>query len=85
MLSPWSVPASDPGFMLSVVSRHLAERKTRHKRANVFSNDMFGTCEDMVKIFESVRDLCLGVIKSGAQCARTRKDGSEFCLIHQKS
>lgn len=28
---------------------------------------------------------CLGVIKSGAQCARTRKNDSEFCLIHQKS
>ena len=28
---------------------------------------------------------CLGIIKSGAQCARTRKNDSEFCLIHQKS
>lgn len=28
---------------------------------------------------------CLGIIKSGAQCARTRKHNSEFCLIHQKS
>ena len=28
---------------------------------------------------------CLGIIKSGCQCARTRKNNSEFCLIHQKS
>lgn len=28
---------------------------------------------------------CMGIIKSGAQCARTRKNNSEFCLIHQKS
>ena len=28
---------------------------------------------------------CLGIIKSGAQCARTRKHNCEFCLIHQKS
>ena len=28
---------------------------------------------------------CLGIIKSGLQCARTRKNNSEFCLIHQKS
>ena len=28
---------------------------------------------------------CLGIIKSGAQCARTRKNNSHFCLIHQKS
>ena len=28
---------------------------------------------------------CLGIIKSGLQCARTRKHTSEFCLIHQKS
>lgn len=28
---------------------------------------------------------CLGIIKSGAQCARTRKNNSCYCLIHQKS
>ena len=28
---------------------------------------------------------CLGIIKSGCQCARTRKNNSEFCLIPQKS
>lgn len=28
---------------------------------------------------------CLGIIKSGLQCARTRKNNSDFCLIHQKS
>ena len=28
---------------------------------------------------------CLGIIKSGAQCARTRKNDSCYCLIHQKS
>lgn len=28
---------------------------------------------------------CLGIIKSGAQCARTRKNNSHYCLIHQKS
>jgi len=28
---------------------------------------------------------CMGIIKSGTQCARTRKNNSEFCLIHQKS
>jgi len=28
---------------------------------------------------------CLGIIKSGSQCARTRKNNSDFCLIHQKS
>lgn len=28
---------------------------------------------------------CQGIIKSGSQCARTRKNNSEFCLIHQKS
>lgn len=28
---------------------------------------------------------CLGIIKSGAQCARTRKNSSHYCLIHQKS
>ena len=28
---------------------------------------------------------CLGIIKSGCQCARTRKNDSDFCLIHQKS
>ena len=28
---------------------------------------------------------CLGIIKSGAQCARTRKYGCEYCKIHQKT
>lgn len=28
---------------------------------------------------------CLGIIKSGAQCARTRKYGCDFCKIHQKT
>ena len=28
---------------------------------------------------------CLGIIKSGAQCARTRKCGHEYCKIHQKT
>lgn len=28
---------------------------------------------------------CLGIIKSGAQCARTRKCNSIFCKIHQKT
>jgi len=28
---------------------------------------------------------CLGIIKSGAQCARTRKCGYDYCKIHQKT
>ena len=28
---------------------------------------------------------CLGIIKSGAQCARTRNCTSSFCKIHQKT
>ena len=28
---------------------------------------------------------CLGIIKSGAQCARTRKYGYDYCRIHQKT
>jgi len=28
---------------------------------------------------------CLGIIKSGAQCARTRKCNNTFCKIHQKT
>tara|TARA_Y100000389_G_C17122559_1_gene346157 strand:- start:166 stop:480 length:315 start_codon:yes stop_codon:yes gene_type:complete len=28
---------------------------------------------------------CLGIIKSGAQCARTRTYGCDYCKIHQKT
>tara|TARA_Y100000741_G_scaffold355778_1_gene331633 strand:+ start:348 stop:644 length:297 start_codon:yes stop_codon:yes gene_type:complete len=28
---------------------------------------------------------CSGIIKSGCQCARTRKSNSLFCKIHQKT
>lgn len=28
---------------------------------------------------------CLGLIKSGEQCARTRKPNNNFCKIHQKT
>ena len=55
--------------------------------------------EDIIKLEESVKTniktnikntidcniRCLGIIKSGAQCARTRKNNAEYCLIHQKS
>jgi len=38
-----------------------------------------------IKTMLDCRIRCLGIIKSGLQCARTRKHTSEFCLIHQKS
>lgn len=40
--------------------------------------------DDLIQVINS-KIRCLGIIKSGCQCARTRKHNSEFCLIHQKS
>ena len=45
--------------------------------------------EDYIKknvdIFINKNIRCLGIIKSGAQCARTRNCYNSFCKIHQKT
>ena len=38
-----------------------------------------------IDIFIDKNIRCLGIIKSGAQCARTRNCASSFCKIHQKT
>tara|TARA_Y100000741_G_C18255563_1_gene558829 strand:+ start:2179 stop:2469 length:291 start_codon:yes stop_codon:yes gene_type:complete len=38
-----------------------------------------------IDIFIDKNIRCLGIIKSGAQCARTRNCTSSFCKIHQKT
>lgn len=38
-----------------------------------------------IDIFIDKNIRCLGIIKSGAQCARTRNCISSFCKIHQKT
>ena len=38
-----------------------------------------------IDIFINKNIRCLGIIKSGAQCARTRNCTSSFCKIHQKT
>lgn len=57
--------------------------------------DKINTLENTCKVDNCINDnikntidcniRCLGIIKSGAQCARTRKNNSHYCLIHQKS
>mgnify|MGYP001237068567 FL=1 len=57
--------------------------------------DKINTTENTCKVDNCINDnikntidcniRCLGIIKSGAQCARTRKNNSHYCLIHQKS
>lgn len=68
------------------ISENIISHNTTFE--NTISEDSIDICtniESNVKNTIDAKIRCLGVIKSGAQCARTRKDGSEFCLIHQKS
>ena len=41
--------------------------------------------KENIKVFINKNIRCLGIIKSGAQCARTRKCNSNYCKIHQKT
>ena len=38
-----------------------------------------------INIFINNNIRCLGIIKSGSQCARTRNCSNLFCKIHQKT
>ena len=69
-------------------------RENNYKCPNVLL-DKINTLENTCKVDNCINDnikntidcniRCLGIIKSGAQCARTRKNNSHYCLIHQKS
>ena len=59
----------------------LSENIISKKTINVCNKNIINNVKNTIDT--EIR--CLGVIKSGAQCARTRKDDSEFCKIHQKS
>lgn len=68
------------------ISENIISQNTTFE--NTISENSINVCKNVesnVKNTINAKIRCLGVIKSGAQCARTRKDGSEFCLIHQKS
>ena len=77
------------------ISEHISQNTTFENTTyenTIFENTLLDNSMNVCKNIEcnvkntiDAKIRCLGVIKSGAQCARTRKDGSEFCLIHQKS
>ena len=55
---------------------------------NINNVDKYKNEDDIKKnvdIFIDKNIRCLGIIKSGAQCARTRNCSSSFCKIHQKT
>ncbi len=41
--------------------------------------------EEKIKDFVDTNVRCLGLIKSGEQCARSRSNGKCYCKIHQKT
>tara|TARA_B110000114_G_C14974352_1_gene349822 strand:+ start:108 stop:437 length:330 start_codon:yes stop_codon:yes gene_type:complete len=59
----------------------LNYREMKKKYIDNNSTEVINNIKEML----NCRIRCLGIIKSGCQCARTRKNDSEFCLIHQKS
>ena len=55
---------------------------------NINNIDKYIDDDDIKKNVDNFIDKnirCLGIIKSGAQCARTRNCSSSFCKIHQKT
>tara|TARA_B100000575_G_C22666313_1_gene407006 strand:- start:93 stop:380 length:288 start_codon:yes stop_codon:yes gene_type:complete len=58
------------------------------KDYNINNIDKYKNKDNIKKNLDNFIDKyirCLGIIKSGAQCARTRNCCSSFCKIHQKT
>ena len=73
----------------------LKKKYIENNKSNNILLDKLNSTENKISIEKCINNnikntidcniRCLGIIKSGAQCARTRKSNSHYCLIHQKS
>ena len=52
---------------------------------NKNATNIYTLNKNKVKNIVDTNIRCLGIIKSGAQCARTKKFGYDYCKIHQKT
>ena len=51
----------------------------------IFNNDFKKNYKNQINDIINKNTRCLGLIKSGCQCLRSRQNGYNYCKIHQKT